>query len=57
VLDGTFKRRRRRTGRIKCGTESNGGFINIAISNCVFEGCGGLALENRRRRPAGRYPR
>jgi polygalacturonase len=33
------------TGRIKCGTESNGGFINIAISNCVFEGCQGLALE------------
>jgi polygalacturonase len=34
-----------RTGRIKFGTESNGGFINIAISNCVFEGCQGLALE------------
>jgi polygalacturonase len=34
-----------RTGRIKCGTESNGGFINIAISNCVFEGCQGFALE------------
>ncbi len=33
------------TGRIKLGTESNGGFINITISNCVFEGCGGLALE------------
>ena len=33
------------TGRIKCGTESNGGFINISISNCVFEGCQGLALE------------
>ena len=45
VLDGTFKRRGGGTGRIKCGTESNGGFINIAISNCVFEGCGGLALE------------
>ena len=42
-------RRRRRalcgTGRIKCGTESNGGFINITISNCVFEGCQGYALE------------
>ena len=35
-----------RTGRIKCGTESNGGFINIAISNCVFEGCQGYALES-----------
>jgi polygalacturonase len=34
-----------RTGRIKCGTESNGGFRNIAISNCIFEGCRGLALE------------
>jgi len=45
VLDGTYKRRGGGTGRIKCGTESNGGFINIAISNCVFEGCGGLALE------------
>jgi len=34
-----------RTGRIKFGTESNGGFKNITISNCVFEGCNGLALE------------
>ena len=34
------------TGRIKCGTESNGGFINITISNCVFEGCLGYALES-----------
>ena len=33
------------TGRIKFGTESNGGFRNITISNCVFEGCQGLALE------------
>ncbi len=32
-------------GRIKLGTESNGGFRNIAISNCVFESCRGLALE------------
>lgn len=50
LLDGTFKRfapdfRVPRTGRIKCGTESNGGFQNIAISNCVFDTCGGLALE------------
>ncbi len=35
-----------RTGRIKCGTESNGGFINVTISNCVFEGCQGYALES-----------
>ncbi len=33
------------TGRIKFGTESNGGFVNIAISNCVFDHCRGLALE------------
>ena len=51
VLDGTFKKfpadapRVGYTGRIKCGTESNGGFINIAIANCVFEGCHGYALE------------
>jgi polygalacturonase len=51
VLDGTFKKfapdfRVPRTGRIKCGTESNGGFINVTISNCVFEGCQGYALES-----------
>ncbi len=52
VLDGTYKkfpedaRGVGRTGRIKCGTESNGGFKNITISNCVFEGCDGLALES-----------
>ncbi len=33
------------TGRIKLGTESNGGFQNVAISNCVFDYCRGLALE------------
>ncbi len=33
------------TGRIKFGTESNGGFKNITISNCVFDFCRGLALE------------
>jgi polygalacturonase len=50
VLDGSFKKfapglHVPRTGRIKCGTESNGGFINITISNCIFEGCQGYALE------------
>jgi polygalacturonase len=50
VLDGTFKRfpegqRPFGTGRIKCGTESNGGFINFTITGCVFEGCLGYALE------------
>jgi polygalacturonase len=34
------------TGRIKCGTESNGGFKNIAINNCVFDGCSSLTLES-----------
>jgi polygalacturonase len=51
VLDGTFERfapdaRVGRTGRIKCGTESNGGFKNITISNCVFDSCNGLAIES-----------
>ena len=50
LLDGTRKKmaenvRFGHNGRIKCGTESNGGFINIAISNCIFEGCQGYALE------------
>jgi polygalacturonase len=52
VLDGTWKkftqeadRKVGGTGRIKLGTESNGGFKNFSISNCVFEGCQGLALE------------
>lgn len=50
LLDGTFKKfpagaQVSRTGRIKLGTESNGGFKNIAITNCIFEGCHGLALE------------
>jgi polygalacturonase len=51
ILDGTFRRfsegaRAWRTGRVKCGTESNGGFINITISNCTFDGCQGYALES-----------
>lgn len=50
VLDGSFKKFKPGahagyTGRIKCGTESNGGFINITITGCVFEGCQGYALE------------
>jgi len=32
-------------GRIKLGTEGSGGFRNIAISNCIFEFCRGLAIE------------
>ncbi|HEY1206120.1 MAG: glycoside hydrolase family 28 protein [Bryobacteraceae bacterium] len=51
LLDATFRRfpagtRVPRTGRIKFGTESNGGFINIAVTNCVFDGCQGLAIES-----------
>jgi polygalacturonase len=57
LLDGTFRRfdltRKReayeevwRTGRIKFGTESNGGFKHVTISNCTFDSCQGLALES-----------
>jgi len=50
VLDGTWKpiggEHQFFTGRIKLGTESNGGFRNVAISNCVFESCKGFALES-----------
>ena len=46
LLDGTRKRNHENTcGRIKFGTESNGGFKNITISNCIFDWCNGLALE------------
>ncbi|HQZ97448.1 MAG TPA: glycoside hydrolase family 28 protein [Pyrinomonadaceae bacterium] len=51
-LDGTFKTTQefapdkdRVTGRLKFGTESNGGFKNITISNINFVHCRGLALE------------
>lgn len=33
------------TGRIKLGTESNGGFRDITIRRCTFTHCRGLALE------------
>ncbi|HKS80713.1 MAG TPA: glycoside hydrolase family 28 protein [Candidatus Acidoferrales bacterium] len=51
LLDGTFKAfppeaKVWRNGRIKFGTESNGGFRNITVSNCVFDNCQGLALES-----------
>ena len=52
LLDGTYKRDYRNqngtfspTGRIKLGTESNGGFKNVTITNCVFDYSRGLALE------------
>src|ERR1700751_422111 len=49
VLDASFKRFPStsdvdRNGRIKFGTESNGGFKNITITNCVFDGCFGVAI-------------
>jgi polygalacturonase len=50
LLDGTRQHRDARnpdpTGRIKFGTESNGGFKAVTITNCVFECCRGLALES-----------
>jgi polygalacturonase len=51
-LNGTYKREYNKyshnspTGRIKFGTESNGGFKNITISNCVFDYSRGFALES-----------
>jgi polygalacturonase len=62
LLDGTWKRwtsideaerssvrpyyPKEFNGSIKFGTESNGGFKNIAISNCVFDGSKGFAVES-----------
>jgi polygalacturonase len=52
LLDGSYQKTVKEApdhdgpaGRIKLGTESNGGFRNIAISNIVFDHCRGLALE------------
>ena len=50
VIDGTWKKFAEdehvpRNGRIKCGTESNGGFRNITITGNVMEGCKGISLE------------
>ena len=50
VLDGTWKKMpadfaKLIHGRIKFGTETNGGFRNITITNCVFEDSRGLAFE------------
>ncbi|MDR0901552.1 MAG: right-handed parallel beta-helix repeat-containing protein [Opitutaceae bacterium] len=53
LLDGTFTRATLRapdrdgpTGRVKLGTESNGDFRNITISNCVFDRSRGIAIES-----------
>ena len=52
MLDGTFGRTQERapdqdrvTGRIKLGTESNGGFRDVTIRDCQFIRSRGLALE------------
>jgi polygalacturonase len=45
-LDGTYQRHQKApTGRIKFGTESNGGYKNVTVTNCTFDYCCGLALE------------
>lgn len=51
-LDGTYGTTQKQapdkggvTGRIKFGTEANGAFRKITISNCTFEHCRGLAFE------------
>lgn len=50
LLDGTFRlldsaqRPQSATGRIKLGSESNGGFKNIVVTNCVFDYSRGLSL-------------
>jgi polygalacturonase len=51
IVDGTWKKfpadaQVPRQGRIKCGTESNGGFRNITITGNVLEGSKGFALES-----------
>ncbi len=54
LMDGTFKKEFKDedpkanhsiTGRLKMGTESNGGFRNITVSNCVFEHSRGICIE------------
>ena len=54
LMDGTFKTEFKDeqpganhciTGRLKLGTESNGGFKNITVSNCVFQHSRGIAIE------------
>lgn len=58
VLEGTYRPRpeinphngkpsaNRAGGRIKLGTETSGGFKNIAITNCSFAYCGGILVES-----------
>jgi hypothetical protein len=44
-LDGTKVPISDGVGRIKFGTESNGGFRNCKVINCTFTECRGLAIE------------
>ncbi len=53
LLDATYRRTVQKapdrdgpTGRIKIGTESEGDFRNITISNCTFDRSRGLAIES-----------
>lgn len=45
LLDGTLVPQKNGNGRIKFGTEANGGFRNVTVANCTFRSCRGLALE------------
>jgi polygalacturonase len=47
LLDGTMKPKANGNGngRLKFGTEANGGFRNCTVANIVFRSCRGLALE------------
>lgn len=45
LLNGKMLPSRGEYGRIKLGTESDGGFKNITISNCTFRDSMGLAIE------------
>jgi hypothetical protein len=45
LLDGRMVPSKNKFGRIKFGTEANGGFRNCVVSNCTFRCCKGLALE------------
>jgi polygalacturonase len=54
LLDGTFLPFPKKilsdvpslVGRIKIGTETNGDVRNVVVSNCVLDGCHGLAVES-----------
>jgi polygalacturonase len=45
LLDGRMLPSEKKNGRIKFGTEANGGFRNVTVANCTSRGCRGIALE------------